>query len=428
MKSQHISKWIVIGFLPGLLVMGGCQKFQAWREKKLAEVNAQQTPTTGPATFKDPSMTDPEPEPKGKAASQPARKKLNLNPPESRPAGSIGSAVLMVNQDYITAEEMLRRIRTQLEATALTYDENVYKRRAEELLSNTIRDMISEQLLYQEIAARITEEQNPVVEKAVDKEVNNIKTMDAGGSKILLEKMLAEHGSSIEELRKQMRKQIVTQQYLREKLKPGVIVTRDELWDYYQSHQDDFAEPASVHLRLIEIDPEKYLPEGMSWDHANDDEQKKAQDKAQSQLKAVKGKLAKGVDFSKVAMEYSTAISGRVGGEMGWISRGSYRLKALEDAAFRLKVGSVGPPILIENKTFLVKVVEFKPGRSVSFTEAQDQIRAQLEQDIYRRLVMVHLKKLWEKSQIGSVDTFLEGVYDRLPEYDDLKKKKPGKP
>ena len=123
----------------------------------------------------------------------------------------MGSAILMVNRDAITAEEMLRRIRPQLEATALTYDEGVYKRRAEEILSNTIRDMISEQLLYQEIAARITEEQNPVVEKAVDKEVNNIATLEAGGSKILLEKMLAEHGSNMEELRKQMRKQIVTQ-------------------------------------------------------------------------------------------------------------------------------------------------------------------------------------------------------------------------
>ncbi len=428
MKSQNISGWLVVILMSGMMAAGGCQKFQAWREKKLAEVNAEQKKTaTKPATFKDPTMED-QPETKGKTTSQPAKKKLDLNPSETHPEGSVGSAVLMVNRDYITADEVIRRIRPQLESTALTYDERVYQRRAEETLSNTVRDMISEQLLYQEIAARITEEQNPAVEKAVEKEVNNIATMDAGGSKILLEKLLAQHGSNMEELRKQLRKQIVTQQYLREKMKSKVIVTRDELWEYYQAHQEDFVEPASIHLLLIEVDPEKYLEEGMSWDHANGEEQKKASTRAQAQLKAAREKLSKGENFSKVAKEYSTGVSARTGGEMGWISKGSYRLKALEDAAFKMKVGSISGPIEIENKTFIVKAVDYKPGRSISFVEAQDRIKDQLEQEVYRRLIMEYLKKLWEKSQIGAVDRFLEAVYARLPEYSELRKaKKAGK-
>ena len=85
MMVQNISRWLVIGFAASVWVFGGCQKMKDWRAKELAEMHSKQ-PSTAPATFKDPTMTEA-PEAKGKATSQPARKKLDLNPPSSRPEG-----------------------------------------------------------------------------------------------------------------------------------------------------------------------------------------------------------------------------------------------------------------------------------------------------------------------------------------------------
>ena len=337
----------------------------------------------------------------------------------TRPDGSIVPAILIVGREYITADEVIRRIRPQLQASASTYNEDSFKRRAEELLAVSIRDMISENLLYQEIAARITEEQNPAVQKAVDKEVNNLAVFEAGGSKVVLEKMLAEQGSDMEELKKQ----IVTQQYLREKMKPQVIITRDDLWDYYKSHENEFLQPAKVHLMLIEIDAENFLPKDATWALANNEQRQKARMAASDRMKSAQGKLSCGEDFAKLAKEFSTAVSGRTGGDMGWISRGSYRLKKLEDEAFKLKAGEISKPVEIENKIFLLKVAETQPERKVSFTDAQIQIRQALEQDCYRKLVTRHLEKLWEKSQIGSIDEFVDVVYQRLPKYESLRKK-----
>jgi parvulin-like peptidyl-prolyl isomerase len=412
------------------VLAGGCQryqKFQSWRSMKLSEENEKQAAaTTRPVTFSE------EPEPRVSETRAPAkisgtsagpRRELDLNPHVARPRGSIEAAVLTVNRDYLTADEVLRRAQPQLEATALTYGEDVYKDRAEEILSSTIRDLISETLLYQEIAARITEDENPAVEKAVEKEISNYTTLEAGGSRVLLEKMLAERGVTMDDLKKQLRKQIVTQQYLREKMKPKVIVTRDDLWEYYEAHRGEFSEPAGIRLFLIELDAAKFLPKDLEWSYTREENRRAAQAKAQRQVKVILARLEKGEDFSKLAREFSTGLSGTMGGDMGWISRGSYRLKALEDTAFNLNVGRIGGPIVIGSKTFLLKVADYRPEKTQTFGQAQDQIRAILERECYRRLVMEHLRDLMEKAQVGTVETFYEAVYSRLPAYESWKKK-----
>lgn len=405
---------------------GACQryeKFQAWRDMKVAE-DKRAAATTKPATFSDePEVKKTEVRSGAARKANSPRKNHDLNPTVSRPRGSIEAAVLMVNRDALTADEVLRRASPQLEATATTYGEDVYKTRAQEILSTTIRDLISETLLYQEIAARITEEQDPIVEKAVDKEVNNYTTLEAGGSTIVLEKMLAERGMTVDELRKQLRKQIVTQQYLREKMKSKVIVTRDDLWEYYQSHRSEFSEPASVHLFLIEVDASTFLPKGTEWGMTREENRVRAMAKAREMIEAAQSRLAKGEDFAAVAKTVSTANSAKAGGDMGWISRGSYRAKALEEAAFALNVGSVSGPVVVGPKVYLLKAAEYRPEKTQMFTEAQGQIRDILEKECYRRLVMLHLQDLMAKAQVGSAEDFYEAVYSRLPTYESWKKK-----
>jgi parvulin-like peptidyl-prolyl isomerase len=345
-------------------------------------------------------------------------KKFDISPrATTRPEGSIEAAVLKINRDYLSASDVLTRIRPDLVSTALTYNESIYQRRAEELIMTATRDLISETLLYQEIAARIPEDQDPAVKKAVDKEVLKLACNEAGGSTVRLENLLEEQGSSMDALRLQLRKQMVTQQYLRERMKPKVVVTREEMWEYYQNHRDEFNEPAKVHLFLIELDAGRLLEDGVTWETANEQQKKQAMEKIRSESESVLKRLKAGEDFSMVAKEVSSAGSGKVGGDLGWISQGSYRLKTLEDRAFSLKVNQIGEPLVIENKRFILKVTEIKAGKTVDFSTAQDQVKGKLEQEVYRKLVMAHLKELWLKSQIGPVDSFMEAVYSRLPDY-----------
>jgi parvulin-like peptidyl-prolyl isomerase len=134
-------------------------------------------------------------------------------------------------------------------------------------------------------------------------------------------------------------------------------------------------------------------------------------------------RLKKGEDFSTVAKEVSTAASGKLGGNVGWISQGSYRIKALEEKAFTMKANDIAGPMEIDNKVFILKVTEVKQGKAIDFSSAQNQVKGKLEQEVYRKLVIAHLAELWRKSQIGPVDEFMEAVYSRLPDYETMRKK-----
>jgi hypothetical protein len=358
-------------------------------------------------------------------ASRPAA--LQEESEEVRPEGAVEAAVLIINRDHITGDEVLRRIRPELEAIAATYNKSVYWQRVQGVISQATRDLVSETLLYQEIAARIDEEQNPVIDKAVEKEVTRIANQDAGGSLVRLDQLLMDEGASLEILRGQIRRQLVTQQYLKERMKPKVVVTRDEMWEYYEDHQSDFSEPARAELSIIEIDEESFLPEGVSWATADGEQKKAAQTRRDGQVREIMTKLKDGDDFAAVAKLYSTGSTGKIGGGVGWISRGSYRLKAVEDRAFALKIGEIGKPLSVETKTYILKVTAKTAARQTSFSEAQKEVKSALEQQVYKRLIMEHLAKLWTEAQIGSLDPFMKAVYSRLPTYEAMREKALGK-
>jgi foldase protein PrsA len=357
----------------------------------------------------------------------PARKAERQIDELSRPTGAVEAAVLIVNHDHISGDEVLRRIRPELESIAATYGKSVYLQRAQGAIGQATRDLVSETLLYQEISARIDEEQSPVIDKAVEKEVTRIANQEAGGSLVRLDKLLMDEGASLEILRGQLRRQMVTQQYLKERMKPKVVVTRNEMWEYYQEHQNEFSEPERVDLSLIEIDMETFLPDKVSWATADSDQKKSARARLDNQVREVMKKLQDGEKFDSVARLYSTGSTGKLGGRLGWISRGSYRLKSIEDRAFALKVGQISEPVMVETKVYILRVTDRKPAKHISFSDAQKEVKSTLEQQVYRRLVMDHLAILWKESQIGSLEPFMQAVYSRLPSYEVVREKALGK-
>jgi len=356
-----------------------------------------------------------------KSSVNTAKTKSPKSQPASKPANSIESSVLTINSTNITADEIIRRIKPLLTSTAQMYNRDAYYIKARQLAMQNVYDVIYETLLYQEISSRISDEQNPAIEKAVDRAVENMITRQAGGSKIRLEKQLAREGIDMPTLRKKLRRQILTQQYLREKFRSKVIVTRDQLWEYYKTHSKEFCSPGRVHIFMIEVDTDKFLPDKVRWEHADNQKKQLAQALADRQIKLIQKKLASGEEFSNVAKEFSTSPSGKLGGDMGWITKGSYKYKLIEDTAFTLKPGQVSKPIHIGRKTYIIKVAELVEANTTSFADAQEKIRAKLEQKIYAQLVNEHIRKLWKKSQIGPIQPFLQTVLIRIPTYYSMK-------
>jgi len=404
-------------FLAWLIVAGGCfERFPRWGKVKgnsSQEAEARDSGSEKGSKSAEAGTTGQE---VNSPTTQPVRAK-----PASRPVVSIEPAILTVSGETVTAEEILIRCRPELQRLADIYSPRRFNEKAKETIYRTVRGVVEEILLYKQIAARIPEEQNPAVEKVVDREVNNLAVRLAGGSKVRLEKLLEQQGATLADLRKQLRRKILTRQYLREKFRPKVIITRDDLWQYYKSHRSEFDIPARVRPLILEIEVDKFLPEGRSWSAAKEDERRLAQASAEKQLKTAQRRLSGGEDFRKVARELATASSGKIGGDIGWISQGSYRVKQVEQVAFNIALNQVSDPIKVDRKYYIIKVIAFEPARRITFSEAQATIKPRLEQQYYDILVARHLAELWKKARTGSMEPFLRELLARMPSYEELK-------
>ena len=183
--NDHIKPAGVGAIVVAVLFIAGCKplsqerEFSTTREPVTTRNVEAKEPETRPTLYEE--LQEPKAEP---GSSQPTevdrpriRKEISDFKATTRPTGSIGAAILKVNRDNLSSQDILTRIRSELESTAMTFNEEVYYRRAEEMIMMATRDLISETLLYQEIAARIPEDQDPAIVKAVDKIQMMIKAL-----------------------------------------------------------------------------------------------------------------------------------------------------------------------------------------------------------------------------------------------------------
>ncbi len=333
--------------------------------------------------------------------------------PATRPAGSIEAGVLVVSGENLTADEVIRRARPELERLARTFDEQGFRERVGMSVFNTLRDLVSEVMLYKQIANRLTEEQDPLLEKAVNKAVEEMVAREAGGSTVRFEKLLIARDSNMDALRSQLRRQILNQQYLREQIRPKVVVTREELWHYYQTHQPKFQHPARAHVLLIEVDPAALA--------AASSQPADMAALAQQRLAEIQRRLDAGEDFRTVAADLSTGSLRKLSGDIGWITQGSHRHQEIDERAFAQPIGLPGEPVAIGRRFYFVLVEQRENARQVPFADAQDEIRPILERERYIQLVNDHVTDLWRKAAVGPVEPFMRTVLSRMPTYEALR-------
>ncbi len=127
----------------------------------------------------------------------------------------------------------------------------------------------------------------------------------------------------------------------------------------YTANKELYKAPEQVHVAHILI--------------ANEDD---ASAKAQTEelLKQVKA----GADFAKLASEKSSDPGSRAkGGDLGLVARGRM-VPEFEEAAFALKnAGDISPVVKSKFGYHIIKLIEHKPARIMSFEEVSPQLQAQ---------------------------------------------------
>lgn len=121
---------------------------------------------------------------------------------------------------------------------------------------------------------------------------------------------------------------------------------------------------------------------------------------ALNKIKEAKKKLDDGVDFAKVAQEYSQDPgSAQKGGDLGYFTKGDM-VPEFEKTAFSLNVGQVSNPVLTEFGYHIIKVEEKKAAKKVAFEDVKEDLQQYLYQKSAQKKYESWIKDLKSKATI----------------------------
>lgn len=396
-------------------------RFSQKKTDSLAEArNARRDEKASAEKGAAPDVADPVP-----LASDSRRPAAPLPEPHSAgpeaPPDAIRSEGLIVDDETIRVEDIMEPILSRLPAMAADLPPDVYWRKVGELARQHIIEAVAQHLIWRRAHQQMTDELKPQLEKAVDKMEKERINREFGGRETVYEKYLAKHGRTRDQVRERLRRSVLIDSYLRDRLLPMVPQPRkQELMDYYQAHADEFSQPARREMYLIEVPITAFLDLRKPVTH--EDEQaatanarKAAQDAAEA-LKA--GEL-----FAGVARKYSYGLHKEDGGCWGFITAAAPgqtaplqgRWEVPSRKLFELGPGDTSEVIEGVKCFFIVRVGRIETGKMQTFQEAQPDISNNLRQQRFMKLRADFLQKELDKSTIGSLDDFVRAVLNAVP-------------
>jgi parvulin-like peptidyl-prolyl isomerase len=286
---------------------------------------------------------------------------LSLLPVPAR-AEILERIVAKVNGEIVTLSEFQSR------QIAAAQNARIAPERVEGFLrennARILQDAVDDLLLSQRAEEAGLKLRPEVVKDVIDgiRKENNIESDEA------LQEALRREGMSLDDLRRNVERNMLRRMVLGRDVEPKVTVTDDEVKAEYEAKKaTEYTKPATVALQEILI--------------------KKDDPQSADRIREVQTRAQAGEDFGALARQYSAAPSKAAGGDLGKLAHGELH-PDLEKIAFALPPGGISAPIATSDGTRILKVVEKTEETVVPI----DQVR----QDIRRKLSESRLQKEYE--------------------------------
>jgi peptidyl-prolyl cis-trans isomerase SurA len=252
--------------------------------------------------------------------------------------------------------------------------ENQQETSPEEVLSGKIN--VVEQLINNEILLERAKKLNL---EASDGEVEDKFTeLKSPYTEEEFQKKLKDGGMTVDDLKRDLRRQLSIQKLLNREVAAKVTVTDKDIDEFYNANRSQFNNPEPRFLiSKIEITPRK---DQLVRNRKNDDATNEPE--AQRKAKMLEDKLDSGADFAQLAMDYSEdPNTAATGGDLGYIPESALNAPQtdplLKRAVLSLKPGQVSPPILLHDRILILKLVarEAAGQRGVNDPQVRQMVR-----------------------------------------------------
>jgi peptidyl-prolyl cis-trans isomerase SurA len=201
-----------------------------------------------------------------------------------------------------------------------------------------------------------------------------------------LQKAAEAQGVSWEDLKEQIRENVITSEVISQEVGHKIDIAPSEIQAYYNAHQQDYQRPEQVKLNEILI----------ATPNADDAAQVAAAEKKANDVEA---RLKTGADFATVAKADSSGPTAQEGGRLGDYKRGDLP-KVMEDATFDLKPGQFTAPIRTRQGWLILEVTEHDKGGLLPLDQVQNDIQEKIGMEKMEPAVRVYLAKLRDEAAI----------------------------
>lgn len=297
-------------------------------------------------------------------------------PPEDPSA----APVAWVNGQVLTRAEFERELARSLElpdgSTAPTPDQLGALRRT------VLQAGLDRLLFVQEAAKRGVEILPAEVEQ-------RLQRMRADWPPEEFEALLAQRHQTLDELRNELRSQLIQERLFHELVYPRVAVTEEEIRAELDAHPELLQEPEQVHAAQIVV-------------------------KELDQAKEIRAKLREGAKFADLARERSLSADAKDGGDLGWFPRGVMPPQ-FDAVAFSLGPGQISDVVTTDYGFHIFKLIERRPARKKDLASVRAEVERQLLRAKQEQAQTDFVTQLRSKADIRINETLVAQVVPRAP-------------
>ncbi len=219
----------------------------------------------------------------------------------------------------------------------------------------TLRNQIVQYLVQREqFEQKAADLDVEVTEKQVDARLEKIQKQYFGGDKAKFEKQLAEQGMTDEQIREEVRAQVISEKIF-EQVTGEVKVSDEQIAAYYEKNKAQYSQPESREVRHILV------------------KTKKQADELYAQLQG-------GADFAALAKKFSEDTGSKANGGKLTISKGQ-TVAPFDRTAFALAKNAISKPVKTEFGYHIIQPLSAtKAAKVTPLAEVKTSIKQQLEQ------------------------------------------------
>ena len=203
------------------------------------------------------------------------------------------------------------------------------------------------------------------------------------------EALLAQRHQTLDELRAELRAQLVQERLFHELVYPRVAVTEEEIRAELDAHPDLAQEPEQVHAAQIVV-------------------------KELDEAKEIRAKLRDGAKFADLARERSLSADAKDGGDLGWFPRGVMPPQ-FDAVAFSLGAGQISDVVTTDYGFHIFKLLERRPARKKDLAAVRAEVERRLLRAKQEQAQTDFVTQLRSKAEIRINENLVAQVVPRAP-------------